>query len=209
MQVKVGRHHEKCWGIIFKHLMTRAVHLDLLRSMDADTYLIALRRFIARRGTPAELWSDQGTDFKGGEWELQEAFANMALALQQQLVNQLAKELRSSLPSSPSLWQCMGTGNMFRQDCVWELNRCMRKCFTQCSWKSRPSSTQNHYASAVIADINPVTLNSLFMGLDPWIHAHGAGGWITSIGLFLGHPIAKWLGHVLMGLCTPNDRAPV
>lgn len=43
--------------------------------MDADSFLMALRRFIARRGTPAELYSDQGTNFRGGERELWEAFA--------------------------------------------------------------------------------------------------------------------------------------
>ncbi|KAJ8017149.1 hypothetical protein DPEC_G00014760 [Dallia pectoralis] len=65
--VKVGRRTEKRWGIIFKCLMTRAVHLDLLTSIDADSFLMALRRFIARRGTPAELLSDQGTNFRGAE----------------------------------------------------------------------------------------------------------------------------------------------
>ncbi|XP_024117356.1 uncharacterized protein LOC112138924, partial [Oryzias melastigma] len=55
MLVKVARLQEKHWGIIFKCLTTRVVHLDLLRSMDADTFLMALRRFIAKRGTPAEI----------------------------------------------------------------------------------------------------------------------------------------------------------
>ncbi len=58
---------KKDGGIIFKCLTTRAVHLDLLTAIDTDAFLMALRRFIARRGTPAELFSDQGTNFKGGE----------------------------------------------------------------------------------------------------------------------------------------------
>ncbi|XP_077363581.1 uncharacterized protein LOC144007644 [Festucalex cinctus] len=66
-QVKVGRRMEKRWGIIFKCLTTRGVHLDLLNKIDADSFLMALRRFIARRGTPAELYSDQGTNYRGGE----------------------------------------------------------------------------------------------------------------------------------------------
>ncbi|XDV33330.1 hypothetical protein PO909_003765 [Leuciscus waleckii] len=65
-----------------------AVHLDLLSTMNADSFLMALRRFVARRGTPAELWSDQGTNFKGGERELREAFAEMAPDLQKQLARQ-------------------------------------------------------------------------------------------------------------------------
>lgn len=59
--------------------------------MDADVYLMALRQFIARRGMPAEVWSDRGTNFKGGEHELQEAFASMAPTLQQRLARQQIK----------------------------------------------------------------------------------------------------------------------
>ncbi|KAL6465745.1 hypothetical protein MHYP_G00258780 [Metynnis hypsauchen] len=38
----------------------RAVHLDILQKMDADAYLMAIRQFVVRRGTPVELWSEQG-----------------------------------------------------------------------------------------------------------------------------------------------------
>ncbi|KAJ8356386.1 hypothetical protein SKAU_G00191800 [Synaphobranchus kaupii] len=55
IEVKVGRRCEKRWGIIFKCLTTRAVHF--LSSI--DSFLMALRRFLARRGTPAKLFSDQ------------------------------------------------------------------------------------------------------------------------------------------------------
>lgn len=93
MMVKVGRCQEKRWGIIFKCLTTRAVHLDLLRNMDSDAYLMASRRFIARRGTPAELWSDQGTNFKGAKRELREAFESIVPVLQQRLARQKLKFL--------------------------------------------------------------------------------------------------------------------
>ncbi|KAL0186159.1 hypothetical protein M9458_017829, partial [Cirrhinus mrigala] len=62
--IKVGRQNEKRWGIIFKCMTTRAVHIDLLASLDRDSFLMALRRFIARRGKPFEILSDQGTNFK-------------------------------------------------------------------------------------------------------------------------------------------------
>ncbi|CAI5673999.1 unnamed protein product [Oreochromis niloticus] len=51
-------------------------------------FLMALRRFVARRGTPAELYSDQGTNFRGGERELQAAFAAMTSDLQKLLAPQ-------------------------------------------------------------------------------------------------------------------------
>ncbi|XP_052418883.1 uncharacterized protein LOC127963166 [Carassius gibelio] len=87
-QVKLGRRSEKRWGIIYKCLTTRAVHLDLLHSLDSDSFLMSLRRFIARRGTPAELYSDQGTNFKAGEKELRETFVGLSSELQQLLAKQ-------------------------------------------------------------------------------------------------------------------------
>ncbi|KAL1246504.1 hypothetical protein QQF64_034638 [Cirrhinus molitorella] len=49
---------------------------------------MSLRRFIARRGTPAELYSDQGTNFKAAEKELHETFDGLSLELQQLLAKQ-------------------------------------------------------------------------------------------------------------------------
>ncbi|XP_022519806.2 uncharacterized protein LOC111190345 [Astyanax mexicanus] len=86
--IKIGRRTEKRWGIVFKCLTTHAVHLDLLTSMDTDAFLMALRRFIARRGKPHELLADQGTNFKGGSSELQEAFKALTPELQAQLASQ-------------------------------------------------------------------------------------------------------------------------
>lgn len=53
--------------------------------MDADSFLMSLRRFIARRGKPFELLSDQGMNFKGGNKELHEAFKAMESAIREQL----------------------------------------------------------------------------------------------------------------------------
>lgn len=64
--IKIGWRTEKRWGILFKCLTTHAIHLDLLASMDTDSFLMALCHFIARRGQPFELVSDQGLNFKCG-----------------------------------------------------------------------------------------------------------------------------------------------
>ncbi|XP_048035712.1 uncharacterized protein LOC125261152 isoform X1 [Megalobrama amblycephala] len=86
--IKVGRRCEKRWGIIFKCLTTRCVHIELLASLNTDSFLMALRRFISRRGTPSELLSDQGTNFQGGERELREALTNCSTELHQHLAKQ-------------------------------------------------------------------------------------------------------------------------
>jgi len=83
--VKIGRRTEKRWGLLFKCLTTRCIHIELLDSMDADTFLMAFRRFVSRRGKPFELLSDCGTNFKAGEAELRNAFQAMAPDLKHQL----------------------------------------------------------------------------------------------------------------------------
>ena len=98
--VKRGRSNEKRWGVILKCLTTRCVHLDLLYSMDSDSFLMALRRFVARRGTPFEILSDQGTNFRGGDRELQESFAAMSPTLQMELAKQKI-QFRYNPPNSP------------------------------------------------------------------------------------------------------------
>ncbi|XP_058128532.1 uncharacterized protein LOC131292812 [Anopheles ziemanni] len=72
MYVTVGRHEEKRWGVIFTCLTTRAVHLEVARSLTADSCILAIRRFMTRRGAPREFISDQGTNFIGASRELAE-----------------------------------------------------------------------------------------------------------------------------------------
>ena len=70
-------------------LSTRAVHLEVCQSLETDSFLLALRRFIARRGRPALIWSDNGTNLVGGERELREAIAAWN---QEQISDSLSQE---------------------------------------------------------------------------------------------------------------------
>lgn len=166
MVVKVCRHQEKHWGIIFKCMTTRAVHLDLLHNMDLDAYLTALRRFIARRGTPAELWLDRKT--KGAERELREAFNDMVLALQQHLARQRIRFCFNP-PAAPhfgGVWE-------------WDVHSVKSALHMRVGLQAVPeevllivlleveailNSKPLGYVSADVAAVNPVTPNSLLMG---------------------------------------------
>lgn len=90
--VKTEHHHEKCWELIFRCLTTKYIHLDFIPSLDVDTFLLpALRRFMAFRGTPSELLSDQEKNFCGADRGLKEAFTAMELQIRDSLAKCLIK----------------------------------------------------------------------------------------------------------------------
>lgn len=66
-----------------------------------------MARFIARRGKPHELFLDQGTNFKGGEREITEAFNNLQPTLKSQLAKQQS-EFHFNPPGAPhvgGIWE--------------------------------------------------------------------------------------------------------
>ena len=70
--VTVRRTTEKRWGFLFTCLTTRAVHVEVVTSMDTSSCVMGVERFVSRRGSPAMIWSDNGTNFIGAEKELRE-----------------------------------------------------------------------------------------------------------------------------------------
>lgn len=69
-KVKIGRSEVKRYGCVFTCLTTRAIHIEKLDSLDADSFLNGLRRFMSRRGCPSKIWCDNGTNFRGGFTEI-------------------------------------------------------------------------------------------------------------------------------------------
>nr|XP_054770423.1 uncharacterized protein LOC129278240 [Lytechinus pictus] len=69
-EVKRGRRREKRYGVMFTCLTVRAIHLEVAHSLDTDSCISAIRRFIARRGNVKEILSDNGTNLVGAEREL-------------------------------------------------------------------------------------------------------------------------------------------
>ena len=71
--VTVRRTTEKRWGFLFTCLTTRAVHVEIVTFMDTSSCVMGIEWFVSRRGTPAMIWSDNGTNFTGAEKELRES----------------------------------------------------------------------------------------------------------------------------------------
>ena len=71
--VREGRKTLKRYGLTFTCLASRAVHLETLNTLETDSFINALRRFINRREKVRELRLDQGTNFVGARNVLTDA----------------------------------------------------------------------------------------------------------------------------------------
>ncbi|GBP13229.1 hypothetical protein EVAR_65810_1 [Eumeta japonica] len=72
LYVIVGRRREKRWGVLFTCLTVRAIHIEVAHSLDTSSCIMCIQNFISRRGSPKEIYTDNGTNFKSVERELRE-----------------------------------------------------------------------------------------------------------------------------------------
>ena len=65
---------KKCYLAVFICFVTRAVHLEIVIELTSKAVLATLNRFTARRGIPAEVFSDNGSNFIGAQAELKKMY---------------------------------------------------------------------------------------------------------------------------------------
>ena len=65
------------YDAIFTCLASQAIHLENVNSMDIDSFIMCLKRFIGCHGNVRMLRSDNGSNFIGAEKELSEDFLDM------------------------------------------------------------------------------------------------------------------------------------
>ncbi|KAJ8406747.1 hypothetical protein AAFF_G00296630 [Aldrovandia affinis] len=75
--VKRGRGTVKRYGVLFTCLTLRAIHIEVADSLDTDSCINAIRRFVCRRGQVTIMRSDNGTNFVAAERELREAIQQL------------------------------------------------------------------------------------------------------------------------------------
>ncbi|XP_046869028.1 uncharacterized protein LOC124461555 [Drosophila willistoni] len=100
-EVAVGPRHEKRWRVLFTCLTTRTVHLEIATSLSTDSFLCVLKAFVARRGVPRCILSDNGTNFRGVSRVLKEHIERIStLAVEQQYPT---LEFKFNPPISPHM----------------------------------------------------------------------------------------------------------
>ena len=115
--VTVRRTTEKRWGFLFSCLTTRAVHVEVVTSIDTSSCVLGVERFVSHRGSPAMILPDNGTNFIGVEKELSECVENWnTLNIAAGLANKGIK-WRLNPPSAPhqgDIWERL----VFKEYCT-------------------------------------------------------------------------------------------
>lgn len=80
----------KSYLCVFVCMVTRAVHLEVVSDLSTEAFLATLDRFIARRGLPSDLYSDNGRNFVGASRHLRD-LCSMLETHSDEIAAQLAK----------------------------------------------------------------------------------------------------------------------
>lgn len=100
IEVKRGRGLLKRYGVLFTCMTSRAVHLEVAYTLDTDSCINSVRRFICRRGPVSTLRSDNGTNFVGASRELKESLTALNHGKIQRAFLQDGIEWRFNTPSA-------------------------------------------------------------------------------------------------------------
>ena len=78
----------KAYICIFVSLSVKAVHLEVVSDLTAEAFIATLRRFVARRGHPKLIWSDNGKNFVGAKRELHDVYQFLSQQRNKGLISQ-------------------------------------------------------------------------------------------------------------------------
>lgn len=100
----------KAYMCLFICMSTKAVHIELVSDLTRDAFMAAFKRFISRRGKPSNIYSDNGSNYKGANTELTKLYNFLAMH-SDYIANQLAPEyikwhfIPASSPSFGGIWE--------------------------------------------------------------------------------------------------------
>ena len=75
--IKERRSELKRYGALFTCFTCLVIHIKVTNALDTNSFILALRRFMARRGAVRSIRSDNGKNFVGTRNELQQGFKEL------------------------------------------------------------------------------------------------------------------------------------
>ena len=106
----------KGYVAVFVCLAIKAVHLELVSNLSTEAFLAAFRRMCARRGTPKNVYSDNGTNFVGASRILKREYKEIANTINEEFINNI-NEMNitwhfnaPAWPSAGGLWEAAVKG---------------------------------------------------------------------------------------------------
>ena len=102
-----GRSDCKAWGLLFTCLCTRAVHVEIVTSLDLNNFLLAFSRFTNLRGAVNTVYSDNGSTFCAAAEQLPKLINSTDLhnSLRKRNINWV--KIPSYAPSQGGSWESM------------------------------------------------------------------------------------------------------
>ena len=111
----------KVWVCLFTCCVTRTVHIELVTNLSSHSFLDCFRRFIARRGLPSLIISDNGTTFQSASKTLRGIMDH--------------REVKKYMSGINIKWifniQRAPWWGRFFERMIQMLKRCLRKCIGQ------------------------------------------------------------------------------
>ena len=91
--VRMDKSYMKNWVCLFTCINIRAIHLEVVEDMTTESFLLCFRRFIARRGKPRLVISDNASQLKLGSSVIGKIWANVItdLEVQSYIANECIK----------------------------------------------------------------------------------------------------------------------
>ncbi|XP_044760878.1 uncharacterized protein LOC123318333 [Coccinella septempunctata] len=109
-EVTIGRRREKRYGVLFTCMSVRAIHIEIAETLNTDSTLLAIKRFMSKRGKPQMFLTDNGTNFHAAEKELKKAYEDVNLEVIRQGLCAESIEWKFIPPGSPHMggaWERM------------------------------------------------------------------------------------------------------
>ena len=130
-----GRSNWKAWGLLFTYLCTCCLHVEVVTSLDLDSFLLAFSRFTNLRGAVDTIYSDNGFTFHAASERLPDLLDSIDFHNSLHKININWIKIPPYAPSQGGAWEIMV--KLFKNG----LSRTMDNC---CCWLSfkRFSSTQ-------------------------------------------------------------------